>query len=169
MEEGVPFLHSGRDLVKGRKSGKNHGMFGTPTYLSWCAMLQRCFNNKHEHYPFYGGRGISVDEIWENSFEAFYESMGKRPDGMTLERKDPNGNYTPENCSWVSHQEQCNNRRSTHYLEWNGITQSIANWSRELSIPEKTLQYRVSHGWTTEEALTTPVRPIKNKTSKGGF
>jgi len=89
-----------------------------PIYHVWCAMRQRCNNPNAQRYVYYGGRGISVCERW-NDFNAFTADMGPRPDGYDLDRIDNNGNYEPSNCRWISRSGNLCNRRpfykkSTH-------------------------------------------------------
>ncbi len=82
------------------------------TLESWRQMRARCTQQSHGDYPNYGGRGIRVCERWRESFEAFLQDMGPRPDGHTLDRKDNDGDYTPENCQWATYTTQ--NRNSRH-------------------------------------------------------
>lgn len=87
-----------------------HGMTGTKTYNSWYAAKQRCYNVNHMHYKNYGGRGITVCDKWVNNFSAFFEDMGERPEGCTLDRIDNSKSYQPDNCKWSTYKEQANNR-----------------------------------------------------------
>lgn len=94
------------------KHGHDRNGAESSTHISWRAMRQRCMNSKHASWEYYGGRGIKVCPSW-NSFEQFLADMGTRPRGKTLDRIDPDGNYTPANCRWATKKKQANNKR--HY------------------------------------------------------
>lgn len=86
-----------------------HGMTDSPTYVSWVEMRRRCRSDRHRAE--YRDRGITVCERWRK-FENFLADMGERPDGLTLDRIDNDGNYEPGNCRWATPDQQSRNRRS---------------------------------------------------------
>ena len=85
-------------------------LYQTPTYYCWNSMKDRCNNKNNKQYKDYGGRGVTYCKKWEK-FDGFLEDMGVKPDNMTLDRIDVDGNYNKENCRWVSRLEQQHNLR----------------------------------------------------------
>lgn len=114
---------------------RTHGMTGTPTHRSWAAMLTRCTNPKVKSFANYGGRGIQVCDEWRD-FLTFLRDMGERPEGTTLDRIDPDGNYEPANCRWATRSEQNANKRvptkcrNGHDLTADGATVTVYDKSR---------------------------------------
>lgn len=138
-----------------------HGGHGTTTYKRWKAMLQRCTSNPEaEHFKNYAARGLTVCDRWRESFEAFRDDMGECPDStMTLDRIDNERGYEPGNCRWATMAEQNLNRRSVLQLTHAGRTLCASQWAAELGMSANTLLMRLRNGWSTDRALTTPVKP----------
>ena len=137
-------------------------------YGSYKSMMDRCYRETASNYPMYGGRGISVCEEWHN-FEAFgsWAEANWFQKGLSLERKDVNGNYCPENCTWATPKQQANNRRNTIFLECNGERKSVHQWAEELGVSASTLKNRYYLGWSVEEILSLPV--TRRKPRRGNF
>lgn len=136
----------------------------TPTHRVWAGMKQRCDDQNFHAYRHYGGRGIKYDPKW-NTYKGFLEDMGERPAGMSLDRIDNNDNYTKENCRWATPKTQANNRRDNVFVEYRGQKRTIAQWEQKLGLPDYTLGWRINNGWSTEDAIETPLKVYKNTRS----
>ena len=144
-----------RDLNNGMR---RTGLSRTPTHNSWRAMKERCDNRSNKKYADYGGREIGYSDEWK-LFEVFLNDMGLRPEGTELDRIDVNKNYCRANCRWITHQQNCQNRRNGLRFTYNGTTLSIVEWAVVFNLPEGTLRQRLAKcGWPIEKALTTPLR-----------
>lgn len=131
-----------------------HGRSTNPTYSKYQAMKQRCANPKHKDWGNYGGRGITVCERWANSFEAFLEDMGESPEGMSIDRRNVDGNYEPGNCKWSTKLEQANNTRRNVAVEVAGVSYpSLAEACRARGIAYGKVRQRLHRGCTIEQAF----------------
>jgi hypothetical protein len=135
---------------------KRHGMTTTPEYVTWRSMRDRCSNPAATGYHSYGGRGIKVCDRWLESFEAFYADMGRRPDGMSIDRIDVNGNYEPGNCRWATTYEQGDNRTDNHHIEVAGERINLSEARRRSGLTQSSIRARMRKGMTPEQAVTSP-------------
>lgn len=118
-------------------------------------MLGRCLVETDRHYPNWGGRGITVCERWqgESGFANFLADMGERPPGRTLDRVDNDKGYCKENCRWATSKEQRRNSRQNTFVTWQGRTQCVADWAKELGMSSEVLLNRLQK-WPLERAMT---------------
>lgn len=137
------------ERFKGNKFGFTHGFSKTRLYRIWLAMKHRCANPNSDRFDDYGGRGIKVCNEWFGSFEVFrdWAIAHGYSDSLTIDRIDVNGDYTPENCRWITNDEQQNNRRNNHFVEYDGVRYTLAQLSRKLNVPDSTLWYRLKRGY----------------------
>ena len=115
-------------------------------------MIQRCTNPKNKQYADYGGRGITVCERWKD-FCNFLADMGEAPAAAFLDRRDNSGNYEPDNCRWTTPVVSAENRRFAKLITWNGKTQCISQWAKELNIKYPTLYSRLYRRFPLEEVF----------------
>ena len=133
-----------------------HNLYGTPSYRIWNGMKNRCINKRDKHYKDYGERGITVCDKWL-TFEGFYDDMGERPIGLTLDRKDNDKGYNKENCQWANSEQQQNNKRNNVNITYKNKSQTLSQWSRELGIRRSMLNSRLFvYNWSVEKTFETP-------------
>ncbi len=148
--------------IKKKNGMYKHGQYDTKLYKVWSAMKHRCNNPNDESYHNYGGRGITYFHEWKE-FEPFYEWATKNgyEEGLTLERIDVNGNYEPDNCTWIPKSKQTSNRRVNKYITYKGETKIMKEWAKELGIDYHVIQSRITKlGWSVEKAFETPVNQL---------
>ena len=143
-----------------KKAKTKHGKSNTKTHKTGREIKSRCFYHSNQAFRDYGGRGITMCERWQNSFEAFYEDVSKLPHfgekGYSLDRIDNNGNYEPNNVRWATSKEQNNNKRNNRKLNYNGETHTLSEWANIKHLSYTALFLRLRRGWSIEKALETP-------------
>lgn len=112
----------------------------------WRGIKKRCYNENHQAYHNYGGRGIKVCDRWLNDYKQFESDMSPRPNGYEIDRIDNDGDYEPGNCRWVTRQKNSANRRDNVNLTANGKTQSQRAWADELNVASTTISRRIKKG-----------------------
>ncbi len=126
-------------------------------YKTWMGLRSRCEYKRHPQYHNYGARGIRVCDRWRQ-FENFLADMGEPPEGMSIDRINNDGDYSPDNCRWATIVEQRRNTRINVLLTFRGKEQCVAAWAEEVGLSRKTLQTRLRRGWPVERALFKVVR-----------
>lgn len=153
-------LHK-EQLIARNKSCITHGDGHTRLYSIYNCMKYRCYNKNGHEYKNYGGRGIAVCIEWltnYNLFKSWALSHGYRDD-LTIDRIDVNKDYSPDNCRWITKQEQSYNRTDSRYFEYNGEKKCLAEWAKIFGINKPTLYNRVYNlGWDIKRALETKVK-----------
>lgn len=107
-------------LRKENPHTRTHGKSKSGAYESWSHAKARCFCKTNKAYSNYGGRGITMCREWASSFSTFLRDMGERPPSLTLDRRDVNGNYQPDNCRWLKLGNQSSNRRNIVWVSIRG-------------------------------------------------
>lgn len=128
-------------------------------YNVWKNMLSRCYNTSDDRFYTYGALGVEVCEDWKNNFRAFAKwanDNGWKLD-LSIERKDLNVGYCPENCTFITMSEQARNKRNNIRFVINGEDKCLAEWCEIFGVPFKTAhkRYRTS-GITDPDILFYP-------------
>ena len=135
-----------------------HGEHGTPLHRLWAGIKNRCYNPNEPKYVHYGARGIKVCPEWETNYPAFRDwcLANGYSKGLTIERIDVDGDYSPTNCVFATQKTQQNNRRNNHRITYKGETKTLAQWADYLGMTYKMLEHRINRGWGIEDAFTIP-------------
>lgn len=155
-----------------RSRSRKHGKTGTRLYQTWINMRRRCYEKTNKRYKNYGGRGITVCDEWqgEKGFVKFsewamrtgYDETAKYGT-CTLDRIDYNGNYCPENCRWVTIQEQNVNRTNNVYVTYAGITMTLKEWADYFEEDQSLFHGRYENGWDKKRIIEQPKRGCDEK------
>jgi hypothetical protein len=141
-----------------------HGLSHTSTWWSWMKMKERCTKSTDKRWNGYGGRGITYCERWEQ-FSNFLADMGIKPEGMSLDRIDNDGDYEPGNCRWTDIHTQNNNRRNNlEPFTYNGETHTLKEWAVIVGKPYGALHSRITtRHWSLDQAFNTPIQVRRKK------
>lgn len=132
-----------------------HGLTDHPEYRRWHGMMARCYNPKNPRYRRYGGRGITVSAEWHD-IKAFIKwALANGADRhLTIERKDNNGNYCPDNCCFIPWHAQAKNKHTARLITAFGKSMPLGDWAKITGIPYSTIRTRLRRGWTPERILS---------------
>ena len=125
----------------------------------WMSMKQRCYDKNNSKYKNYGAKGINIYEEWKNDFHSFekWALENGYEKHLTIERRNIDKGYCPENCTWITLEAQAKNRSNNHKITYNGKTMILQDWANEVGIAASTIRKRLKSGWTVEDALYTPI------------
>jgi len=132
-----------------------HGLSRHPLYLSWIGMRNRCYYKKHNRFSHYGGKGIKVCSEWKEDFQAFYDwaILNGWRKGLSIDRKENDKDYSPNNCKFSTIPQQNRNRTSNVRLTIDGVTKILIEWAETGNIKYATLRRRLQLGWPPKEAV----------------
>jgi hypothetical protein len=154
------------EIRKPENHHSTHRLSDNPIYASWNGMINRCYNKNIPRYALYGARGIKVCEFIRASPHNLHSIVGDRPRGMSMDRKNNNGNYScgqcaeclekgwPMNLRWATQKEQCNNKRTNRLITVGCATKTLAQWSDLSGLKASIIHKRISSGWTPERAIS---------------
>lgn len=137
-----------------------HGQSGTKLHKVWRSMVARCYNSRTPSFKGYGARGIAVVDEWLifDNFKIWAGSTGYS-DGLSIERNDVNGDYTPDNCRWIPQEQQAFNKRNSNKAPDGELW---VHKARRNGISTKTYKGRLAKGWPFEDAASLPKGSIVN-------
>ena len=156
-------------IEKTKERRTKHGLRNTQLYRVWSNIKTRCYNPNKDTYQYYGGKGITMYPKWQEDFISFYTWSLENgyKEGLTIDRINPNGNYEPSNCRWVTTTQQQNNKLNNYWITYSGETHTLAEWSNKLNLSYGALRRRIQGlNWSIEKAFTTPVKNMNNKKEK---
>jgi len=145
---------------------KGTGIRGdTRLYNIYKGMKKRCYNPNNHAYGLYGCRGIDICDDWLKDFEEFkaWSLANGYSDDLSIDRIDNERGYRPDNCRWITHKKQSNNRRDNRILEHQGQQHTLTEWANIKGISREALRNRLNKGWPVSIALEEPPRKRTKK------
>jgi hypothetical protein len=138
-----------------------HGYAGSRIHKIWKGMVQRCTNPDNPAWPDYGGRGITICPEWL-TFENFLRAMGATyRRRLTIDRRNNDKGYSPDNCRWATKLQQANNTRGNRWIEFDEQSRTVAQWGRYTGTPPQRISYRLNAGWSVAEALGLACKQVR--------
>lgn len=148
---------TGRPPLHGHSAGGRR----SHEYMSWQAMIARCYHTGTNGYALYGGRGITVCDLWRESFQEFLYDVGPAPSrSHSLDRIDNARGYEPGNVRWATVREQGRNRRTNLLLTIGGVTKTLVEWCEHYGVPMSRVRNRLRRGWPVEQAFAEAPRVV---------
>lgn len=142
-------------------------MTAHPLYKTWNDMITRCYNKNHNTYRFYGAKGVTVCDEWRYNFWKFAKDMKKKPSPKhQLDRIDNSKGYFLKNCRWATPKQNCRNKTTNLYIEYNGENLCATEWSSRLGLHRCGVSRRILLGWDPIKAITTPKNFNKDRVYK---
>lgn len=145
------------------KKNTTHGMANTRLYGIYKGMMNRCYNENDIHFPAYGARGIAICQEWLNDRPKFFEWAFQNgyEENLTIERKDNNKGYCPENCCWIPKEFQPKNKRQNIMITYQGKTLCAEDWSKLTGINAQSIRWRYKHGWSVDRIFGELPEPYR--------
>jgi hypothetical protein len=148
-----------------------HGHSGTRLHRIWKGMLSRCYNPNRQAYPDYGGKGVRVCSEWRRDFPAFksWAAANGYKDHLTIDRKQPWGDYAPANCRWLTSAANTAHKNARYLLAF-GERKSIKDWAADprCKVSYQVLKVRTRRGMDPEAAMTRQQRSQENSGNDNG-
>jgi len=134
---------------------RTHGQSRSKLYNKHQQMLKRCYNRSSVEYPNYGGRGITVCDRWRGTdgFLHFLSDMGEPAPGLSIDRINNDGPYSPENCRWATKKQQASNRRTSLVVSFRGVNKCLAEWCRLLNLRYGHTRNAIARGVSLESIV----------------
>jgi len=143
---------------------KKHGLYNSPLYGVFESIISRCYNTKHIHYKYYGGRGITICDEWRNDFKSFHDWANNNgwQKGLEVDRRDNDLSYNPNNCRIVATKININNRSVSLNFTINGETKTLLEWCNYFGYSYQTIQQRHKKG-VPDSDLFLPIDKRKSR------